>query len=149
MIKHISHCLQKFKCIIREAQSSFNILIPNSSSPCADVMSTRVLLKRGTENGMEQNHNTSLRWIHLHRQCDEGVIWTKVVYICNTQKYVVHISYFPFHTLLVIASNSNFIGCWHDVSTWRRTVAENVWNEYIKINCASRMMHFDAKGFIP
>ena len=40
-----------------------------------------------------------IQTVHLHRQCERGVIRTKIVYICFTQEYVYHIPYFSFHSV--------------------------------------------------
>ena len=69
---------------------------------------------------------------------------TTKVYICNTQKYILYITFniflfIPFSVpfrfpvqFLVKPRKSYFIRFWHDVSAWWETVAENVWNKYIK-----------------
>ena len=87
MIKFISHRLQKFKCIIREFKH-----FCHCSPPCADVMSTRVLLKRGTKKGMIILFYGEYI-VHLYCQWERRVIHTKIVYniiiICLILLYVL------------------------------------------------------------
>ena len=65
--------------------------------------------------------------VHLHCQCERGVIHTKIVCLCFKQVYVYRIAYFPFHSVFHSLPISVPISVPFSVPRFSNTGCENPW----------------------